>query len=65
MARTFTFTDKQADDLLHIVRREFFASHSLQREKDAAEAIYMVLTAPTPASSGPSRAPPYRAGRGP
>lgn len=44
MPRTFTLTDQQADDLLHIVRREALAGYTLQRERVAAEAIYMVLT---------------------
>lgn len=44
MARTVTFTDKQADALLSLVRKEALATYTLQREKVAAEELYMVLT---------------------
>ena len=42
--RTVTYTDAQADNLYRILRKEFFASYTTEKEKAAADELYIILT---------------------
>ena len=42
--RTITLTDDQEDKLVRILRKEFFAAYTTEKEKAAADELYLVVT---------------------
>ena len=42
--RTLHLTDRQADNLYRILRKEFFAGYTTSKEKTVADELYMILT---------------------